>query len=297
LHLQVLRSLWTNGYDLSAALADCRSGRYDGVEGPVPCGQAPEREFRARLRDEGHDLPFVSEIVTGGGYVPTSRDPEAHLRDLLAGLERGAHVGAVHHTVLFGCDCWPLSERIATLERALDAISALDAPVSFETHRSRVTYSPWDTAALLRELPALRLTCDFSHWCVVAERLVLDEDEDLLALCAERADHVHARIGYEQGPQVPHPGARAYAAALNAHERWWRRIVDARAASGREHTTFTCEFGPDGYQQAEPFTDVVPATLDELNGWMADRLRAALPAASGVSRARGPTPARPARAG
>lgn len=272
MQVQVLRSLWTNGFELAAALADCRAGRYDGVEGPVPAEPRAAREFLARLRDAGDDLPFVSEIVTGGGYVPLTQDPAAHLRDLQAGLERGARAGAVHHNVLFGCDSWPFSRRVAALTSALEAIGDHDASASFETHRSRVTYNPWDTAELLRELPDLRLTCDFSHWCVVSERLVLDEDDDLLALCCERADHVHARVGYAQGPQVPHPAAPPNAAAREAHERWWRRILDARAASGYERTRFTCEFGPDGYQQAAP----TAPTLDELNDWMARRLRAAL---------------------
>ena len=297
MRVQVLRSLWTNGYDLPAALADCRSGRYDGVEGPVPAGAAPGREFLARLRDEGHDLPFVSEIVTGGDYVPRARDREAHLRDLEAGLERGERAGAVKHTVLFGCDCWTFPERVDAVASALDVIAAHGTPASFETHRSRVTYSPFDTAALLRELPELRLTCDFSHWCAVAERLVLEDDDDLLALCAERADHVHARVGYAHGPQVPHPGAPAYAEALHAHERWWRRIVATRAARGHQATTFTCEFGPDGYQQSHPFTGDVAATLDELNGWMADRLRAVLGQEPGVSPAPGRSPGGPPPAG
>jgi sugar phosphate isomerase/epimerase len=268
--IEVLRSLWTNGFDLDAALADCRAGRYDGVDGPVPVEAAARAEFVARLRDRG--VPLVAEIVTGGGYVPVSADPARHLEDLRAGLERSALAGATLSTVLFGCDSWPLGRRLEVVGRALQEIAAAGVPVAFETHRSRVTFNPWDTAALLRELPDLRLTVDFSHWCAVAERLVMDDDQELLDLCAQRAAHIHARVGYDQGPQVPHPGAPRYADALAAHERWWQRILEVWSASGRAVGRFTCEFGPDGYQQADPFTGATAATLDELNGWMADRL-------------------------
>src|SRR5687767_2948261 len=73
MHLLLFRSLWTNGFDLDAALANCRSGPYDGVEGPVRDGFAP------KLLDAG--VPFIAEISTGGGYVPETRDSAVHLED------------------------------------------------------------------------------------------------------------------------------------------------------------------------------------------------------------------------
>ena len=48
--LLLLRSLWTNGLNCAAALADCAAGRFDGVEGPVPSGTAARRDFAHFLR-------------------------------------------------------------------------------------------------------------------------------------------------------------------------------------------------------------------------------------------------------
>ena len=42
------------------------------------------------------------------------------------------------------------------------------------------------------DLPDLQLTIDFSHWCCVCERLVLDELPDILELCAIHAKRIHA---------------------------------------------------------------------------------------------------------
>ena len=57
---------------------------------------------------------------------------------------------------------------------------------------------------------------------------------------AGRAHHIHARVGCEQGPQVPHPAAPEYQEALTAHERWWTQIlaepVCARRGGQHAHT-------------------------------------------------------------
>jgi hypothetical protein len=265
MRLLLFRSLWTNGFNLNAALADCRSGVFDGVEGPAPDGCA------SRLRESG--VPFIAEITTGGGYVPNSRDISAHLDDFLRQAEATLEAMPLFLTVLGGCDAWPLAQSVEFFGRALEIAREIGITASFETHRSRITFTPWITAELLRQLPALHLTCDFSHWCCVCERLVLDEEPELLALFASRAHHIHARVGYEQGPQVPHPAAPEYQDALDAHERWWTQVWRAKAEAGAEFVTMTPEFGPDGYLHTLPFTKTPVASLDKINGWMARRLR------------------------
>jgi hypothetical protein len=177
-------------------------------------------------------------------------------------------------TVLAGSDSWPVGQSVDFLGRACQAADDFGIAATFETHRSRSLYSPWAARELLFQLPRIRLTCDFSHWCCVCERLVLDQEPEILALCAERADHIHARIGYEQGPQVPHPGAPEYQAALDAHERWWDAVWSAPDRRARGFTTVTPEFGPDGYLQSIPFSGTPAASLDEVNAWMAERIRA-----------------------
>ena len=118
--------------------------------------------------------------------------------------------------------------------------------ICWETHRSRPTFNPWATRDLLLEIPGLRLNCDFSHWCVVCERLVMDEEPEILGLCAERCRHLHARVGYPQGPQVPEPRDRLYRSDLEAHLRWWQVLVEAAEGRGAAEFSVTAEFGPDG---------------------------------------------------
>ena len=270
MHLLLFRSLWTNGFNLDAALADCRSGVFDGVEGPLPTAPTERREFTAALRGSG--APFICEIATGGGYVPTEASPERHFEDFRRLADSAIECSPLFVTVLAGCDCWAPAQSADFFGRLLSCAAEMGLMASVETHRSRPTYSPWAARDLIEQLPELRLTCDFSHWCCVCERLVLDTEPEVLALCAARAHHIHARIGYDQGPQVPHPAAPEYRAALEAHERWWDLIWKAHA--GRDFTTLTPEFGPDGYLHRQPFTQLPAADLDSVNRWMGLRQRA-----------------------
>jgi hypothetical protein len=137
----------------------------------------------------------------------------------------------------------------------------------FETHRSRSLFNPWVTQRLVRALPELKLTADFSHWCVVCERL-MDTELDVIEAIAPQVVHIHARVGYDQGPQVPHPAAPEYAGVLQAHQRWWESIWRAQLAAGREVSSMTPEFGPDGYLHQLPFSGEPVADLWQINDWM-----------------------------
>ena len=258
-------SAWAFG-GLSACQREVESGLFDGIEGPPPETAAQARElYRAQL-------PYIAEICSGGSYSPASAvSVERHFQDFQTQVTRAVEANALFCSCLVGSDSWPLPVAIDFLARALSFGSELGTLLSFETHRSRPTFHPWVTAELLRALPELQLTCDFSHWCVVCERL--PDDEAVLGLAISRARHVHARVGYAQGPQVPDPRAPEYEKELLAHEGWWRRIALEARARGQELLTVTPEFGPDGYLQQAPFSQQPVADLGELNRWMARRQR------------------------
>jgi hypothetical protein len=256
--LAIFASAWSFG-SLAACRERVRSGLFDGVEAPAQ---------RAKL-----DVPYLAELCTGFAYAPASSVPESiHLEHFRAQLSDAAEAGAFLVNCLVGSDSWPLSQSIDFFGRALDYAAKLEIEVSFETHRGRPLFHPTNTLAILRALPALQLSCDFSHWCVVCERLV--DHADALELAIQRARHVHARVGYAQGPQVPDPRAPEFAAELAAHEAWWSAIWDSAERRGIAIMPLTPEFGPDGYLHQLPYTRAPVADLAELNDWMAERQRA-----------------------
>ena len=113
---------------------------------------------------------------------------------------------------------------------------------SFETHRGRPLGHAFQCERILDAVPGLRLTADPSHWHVVHERF-LDMDA-----VASRVDHVHARIGNEERPQLAAPFDEA--AAADWHVAFWRRCWDAGAR------TACVEYGPAPYQLTGDFRDL-----------------------------------------
>jgi hypothetical protein len=122
----------------------------------------------------------------------------------------------------------------------------------------------------LARFASLKLCCDYSHWVCVCERLI-DDELGILRKCATRCLHLHARVGYEQGPQVPDPRAPEYERHLAAHERWWRLVWQAQRKRGDAVSTLTPEFGPPLYQHTLPFTAVAVSNLWEICDWQAAR--------------------------
>lgn len=268
--LQVYKTLWGHDADFAQACEQAVAAGFDGIEGPAPLDAEQSRAWRARLAS--HNLAYIAEIATGGSYVPDRRvSLQGHLDDFARKLEASLALQPEFVTCLGGCDAWPESQSLEFFARAMDLAAASQVTVSFETHRGRIFFNPWVTERLCRALPALKLTCDFSHWCVVCERL-FDADDEQLAAVFSQAFHIHARVGYDQGPQVPDPSSPLYARAVSQHELWWQRIWATKADKG-ESITMTPEFGPDGYQAVDPRSGDPVGDLWEMNCWMADRQR------------------------
>jgi len=144
--------------------------------------------------------------------------------------------------------------------------------VHHETHRKRALYSPWVSRDLVPKIKDLTLVADLSHWINVAETDTTDPDltqviEDL----AHQTYHVHCRVGYDHGPQVPDPRLGEWLAYTEGHERWWDFIWKAAKARGDTEVCFTTEFGPPNYQICNPETNVPLANIWDVNHWIALR--------------------------
>ena len=268
MNLRLFKTLWGHDGDLESALLQAREAGFSGIEGPAPATEAGRERFFQDLTG----TPWIAEVTTctfPGIYLPW---PHASVARHLASLEDGViqclRGKPEFITTMAGSDAWDGGETMDFLKGVLDLEQKLGIAISVETHRGRPTFHPWQTGKWLEALPTLRLTCDFSHWCVVAERLLLDEEPRLLELCACHAWHVHGRIGYAQGPQVPDPRAPEFVAELEAHERWWDVLWRSMRERGLQSPTFTPESGPDGYLHLEPYTLRPVADLWEINRWL-----------------------------
>lgn len=257
-------SCWGNQASPLEALRLAEAWDFEAIEGPLP--------FDFPARDSGKSV--IIEISTGcpaGIYVPSLRaTPADHLEDFRRKLDAALPLDPILITTLTGADFWDLSTSCRFYGEMLEIAAACGTRVCVETHRSRPTFHPVQTARLLAELPDLQLTLDVSHWCVVCERQVAAIPE-WMDLIEPRVGHIHARVGYDQGPQVSNPASPWYREDLTSHLACWARI-----AAMREVMTITPEFGPDGYQQVDCRTGEPPADLRALNRWMGDTVKRTL---------------------
>ena len=276
--LLLLRSVWSGANDLDELIEQTVAAGFDGIEGPIPKDESQRRKLHQRL-SERH-LAFIAEVTTGTDpdskgdwWIPCGdRTISDHLNDLKWAVDQAEAMGALFVSTMCGYDAWSWQQNVDFFGQALELERTSGITISFETHRSRSLFNPWITRDLLAQFPEMKLTCDFSHWCVVCERL-MDGEWKILEQCAQHAMHIHCRVGYAQHAQVTDPRAPEYAAALAAHERWWDLIWQAQTQREMLQVTMNPEFLWDGYMQTLPFTEMPVADLWEITCWMAERQR------------------------
>ena len=266
LELLLFKTLWGHEGTFQKAVDMAIEAGFNGIEGPAPLDDKERIAFKKTLADS--NLKYIAEITTAGSYVPDrSASLQEHVESFRLKLDASIELNPLFITSLAGCDAWSETQSIDFFGQAMDYAKENDVVVSFETHRSRSFFNPWTTQRICTQLPDLKLTFDFSHWCVVCERL-MDTEIDVLTELAPKAQHIHARVGYDQGPQVPDPAAPRYRQALKSHQEWWRLLWRAMYKKGFTTFTMTPEFGPDGYQAIDVITDEPVGDLWLINQWM-----------------------------
>lgn len=70
-------------------------------------------------------------------------------------------------------------------------------------------FTPWHTSKLLRGVPRIENNGGYQP-LVLRLRVPARERDGASELAARRTVHIHGRVGYAEGPQVPHPAAPEY---------------------------------------------------------------------------------------
>lgn len=234
------KSTWDEFFKKAAACG------YDGVETDVPPSYEMD-EFLAGLGK--YQLKYI-----GQHWETVTIDFEQHKLDYVQRLIKladlhplliNSHTGKDHFTWAQNCELIKLAAHV----EALTGIKIIH-----ETHRGRFAYAAHVTVGYLDALPDLSLALDISHWCAVAESLLQDQLSAVEKAVA-RVGHIHARVGFEQGPQVFDPADAASADALNFHLQCWDKVVNLYREQKREQLTITTEFGPAPYMPGKQHPD------------------------------------------
>lgn len=258
--LAVFKSLWGMTGSVEEQFKRVADAGYAGIESGAP-GKDTADAFKKLLRE--HKLQFIAMAFTGG---------DDHVASLKEQVENAKSFSPLSITVHSARDGWMLEKQKAYFAQALEVERKSGVALNHETHRGRAMFTPWGTAALLKEFPELHIAADFSHFCCVCESLLADQVENM-ALCCARARHVHGRVGHEEGPQVNDPSSAEWERHVAAHEAWWDTIIAERKKSNAAQFTFTPEFGPPTYMPTLPHTRQPVADLWEVCLYMANRFK------------------------
>ena len=216
-----------------------------------------------------HGLRLIGQILTQGQSF------REHIQGLESQFEFAAQCNVVFINSHAGRDIFSFEENEEVFQRAVELSRSSGIPILIETHRGRPTYSAIETRRYLEAIPELRLTADFSHWMVVHESDLADQGVNIEPAIA-RADYIHARVGYAEGPQIPDPRATEWSHAVTRHLGLWQEIVNRHKRDGKETLYITPEFGPPAYMHTMPFTNQPVGDVWEQNVYMRDLLKSTL---------------------
>lgn len=261
--LLILATKWGNNESWDAFFGKCRDAGYNGAELWYPDDEKDRNEMVAAAAKYRLQLGFLC----GNG----DKDPKKNFESFAAALQNAVAAKPLYVNCHTAKDFFSAEELKPFFEYSIRLAQQSGIPVYHETHRGRALYSAPLTRNFIKQHPALRLTLDASHWCNVHESLLQDQAE-LMAEVLPKVEHIHARIGHAEGPQVSDPRAPEWKAAFEAHIKWWDAVVERKKKAG-ERLTILTEFGPADYMPTVPYTRQPLADQWAINVHMLQLLR------------------------
>ena len=238
--LKLLATNWGFEGTIDAYCDKVKKAGYDGIEIWWPMEKAGQDELFAALKKYNLEVGFLC-----AGHQTDYTEHFQYFKKMIDAAVSNQIQKPLYINCHSGKDFFSYDEGKTFIDYTIPLSQKTNIPIYHETHRSRLLFAAPVAKQYIQKIPELRITFDVSHWCNVSESLLQDQPETL-ALAIERADHIHARIGHAEGPQVNDPRAPEWKAALDAHLAWWDKIVERKKKAGEQLTILT-EFGPADY--------------------------------------------------
>ena len=254
------KSKWEMWDDpLEAFLKRVKTSGFEATE--IYLGSLRESPADIARLHAAYGLRLIGQILTQG------QSYAEHIQSLESQFEFAAQCEVAFINSHMGRDIFRFEENLQIFERVVHLSQDSGIRILIETHRGRPTYSAIETRKYLEAMPDLRLTADFSHWMVVHESDLGDQRANV-ELAITRADYVHARVGYAEGPQIPDPRAPEWEYAVKRHLQLWQDIIDQHKRDDKDSLYITPEFGPPAYMHTAPFTNQPVGDVWEQNVYM-----------------------------
>jgi sugar phosphate isomerase/epimerase len=264
--IKIMATNWGIEGTMDAFCAKAKTAGYDGVELWWTDDKKAQEEMFAALKKYNLEVGFLC-----GGW---QGNPEEHFTTFKKMIDAAANQQIQKPLYInnhSGRDYFSFKDNARFIEHASALAKQTGIKIYHETHRGRMLYAAPVTKHFIEEFPSLKLTLDISHWCCVHESLLADQ-QDTVAIALDRVEHIHARVGHAQGPQVNDPAAPEWEKTVKAHFGWWDKVVERKKREG-EPITFLTEFGPPDYMPTTPFTRKPLADLWQVNVGMMQLLK------------------------
>lgn len=221
---------------------------FQGIEINIPKDHSFQRDLQKELETKrSKEFVFVAQQVLGF-QKETSKEYLNRVLDRLEMIKVFRPNFINSHT---GKDYFSFEENCMIIEKIEEFSVKSGIPVYHEIHRGRFTFHSTTTLRYLEKFPMLKFVGDFSHWCVVSESLLQDQEE-IIEKIIPNIHHLHARIGSEQASQVNDPFAPEWDFHLGRYLEIWKKII--HKFSEKKSYTITPEFGPFPYMPREPYS-------------------------------------------
>ena len=264
--LKILCPQW--GYEhlsIEEFFSKVKKAGYDGVDTWLPDDNYNRKKF-IRLLDE-YSLFIVSHQHQARG---------SSINEFCKSFEYYLQLSSECNPILInshsGRDYFTLEEQLQVIDTAQNFSIKNNIRVVHETHRGRIGFSPVNFRELFKLRTDMKITADFSHWVCVTESY-LENFQNELDEGIKRAGHIHARVGFPQGPQIPDPRLENWKAPLEFFLSLWNRIIQHQQLNNTGAFTITPEFGPPPYMWVEPASGKPIANQWEINLFMKDVLK------------------------
>jgi sugar phosphate isomerase/epimerase len=261
--LMIMATNWGFAGNAQAFCEKAKLDGYNGIEVWMPGDEKSRNEIADAAAKNNLALAFL--------YGGSDRDYAKHLQQFREGIQAAMTYKPVYINCHSGKDYFSRDQNLSFISFTAPLSKQSGIPMYHETHRGRSLFAAHVTGEFIDKMPDLRLTFDVSHWCNVHESLLGDQEETL-AKVLERVDHIHARVGHAEGPQVNDPRAPEWDNAVKAHFAWWDKIVERKKKEGKRMTILT-EFGPPDYMPTLPYTRQALSSQWDINVYMMNLLR------------------------
>ena len=245
--LKILNTSWGFAGTTDEFCAKTKKEGYDGIEMWWPLNKKDQDDLFAALKKYQLDVGFLC----GGSQSNPAEHLEAFKKmiDAAAGntIQRPLYINC--HS---GRDYFTYEQNKLFIDYTTTLAKQTGILICHETHRSRMMFAAHIARGFAEKIPELKFTFDVSHWCNVHETLLQDQKETV-ALVLSKVEHIHARIGHPEGPQVNDPRAPEWEAAVKQHFEWWDKVIERKKREGGRMTILT-EFGPPDYMPTLPYT-------------------------------------------